>query len=61
MPAAIIDGIVTRYEVVGSGPPLLMYAPGGFHASSNFCAAFSYDASMTVALYAGTPPGPSSP
>ena len=32
MPSAIIDGIVTRYEVVGSGPPLLMYAPGGFNA-----------------------------
>jgi pimeloyl-ACP methyl ester carboxylesterase len=32
MPTAIIDGIVTRYEVVGSGPPLLMYAPGGFNA-----------------------------
>jgi pimeloyl-ACP methyl ester carboxylesterase len=32
MPTAIIDGIATRYEVVGSGPPLLMYAPGGFNA-----------------------------
>jgi pimeloyl-ACP methyl ester carboxylesterase len=32
MPTAIIDGIVTRYEVMGSGPPLLMYAPGGFNA-----------------------------
>jgi pimeloyl-ACP methyl ester carboxylesterase len=32
MPTAIIDGIVTRYEVVGSGPRLLMYAPGGFNA-----------------------------
>jgi pimeloyl-ACP methyl ester carboxylesterase len=30
--SAIIDGIATRYEVVGSGPPLLMYAPGGFNA-----------------------------
>jgi hypothetical protein len=29
MPSALIDGIATRYEVVGSGPPLLMYAPGG--------------------------------
>jgi pimeloyl-ACP methyl ester carboxylesterase len=29
---AIIDGITTRYEVIGSGPPLLMYAPGGFNA-----------------------------
>jgi hypothetical protein len=29
MPTAVIDGISTRYEIVGSGPPLLMYAPGG--------------------------------
>jgi pimeloyl-ACP methyl ester carboxylesterase len=33
MPNAIIDGIATRYELVGSGPPLLMYAPAGFDAS----------------------------
>ena len=33
VPTAIIDGITTRYEVVGSGPPLLMFAPGGFDAS----------------------------
>jgi pimeloyl-ACP methyl ester carboxylesterase len=32
MATAIIDGISTRYEVIGSGPPLLMYAPGGFNA-----------------------------
>jgi pimeloyl-ACP methyl ester carboxylesterase len=30
MPTAVIDGIATRYEVVGSGPPLLMFSPGGF-------------------------------
>ena len=30
MAAAVIDGISTRYEVVGSGPPLLMFSPGGF-------------------------------
>jgi len=30
---AIVDGISTRYEVVGNGPPLLMYAPGGFDAT----------------------------
>jgi pimeloyl-ACP methyl ester carboxylesterase len=30
---AIIDGIRTRYEAIGSGPPLLMYAPGGFDAT----------------------------
>ena len=33
MPIAFIDGITTRYEVVGSGPPLLMFAPGGFDAT----------------------------
>jgi pimeloyl-ACP methyl ester carboxylesterase len=33
MPTAIIDGIKTHYEVLGSGPPLLMYAPGGFNAT----------------------------
>lgn len=33
MPTAVIDGIRTRYEVVGSGPPLLMFAPGGFDAT----------------------------
>jgi hypothetical protein len=32
MSTAVIDGIATRYEIVGSGPPLLMYAPGGFNA-----------------------------
>jgi pimeloyl-ACP methyl ester carboxylesterase len=32
MASAVIDGIATRYEVIGSGPPLLMYAPGGFNA-----------------------------
>ncbi len=33
MPTAIIDGISTRYEVQGSGPPLLMFSPGGFDAT----------------------------
>ena len=33
MATAILDGIRTRYEVVGSGPPLLLYAPGGFDAT----------------------------
>ncbi|MGH3739794.1 MAG: alpha/beta fold hydrolase [Micromonosporaceae bacterium] len=34
MPTAVIDGIATRYEVVGDGPPLLMFSPGGFNATS---------------------------
>jgi pimeloyl-ACP methyl ester carboxylesterase len=33
MATAIIDGITTRYEVMGSGPPLLLYSPGGFDAT----------------------------
>ncbi len=33
MPTEDIDGIMTRYEVVGSGPPLLMFSPGGFDAT----------------------------
>ncbi len=33
MPIALIDGIATRYDVVGQGPPLLMYSPGGFDAT----------------------------
>jgi pimeloyl-ACP methyl ester carboxylesterase len=33
MATAVLDGISTRYEVMGSGPPLLMYAPGGFDAT----------------------------
>jgi pimeloyl-ACP methyl ester carboxylesterase len=27
---AVLDGIRTNYEVLGEGPPLLMFAPGGF-------------------------------
>jgi hypothetical protein len=34
MATTIIDGITTRYEVIGSGPPLLMYAPAGFDATA---------------------------
>ena len=33
MATAIVDGIETRYEVLGAGPALLMYAPGGFDAT----------------------------
>lgn len=32
MPTATIDGIDTHYEIQGDGPPLLMFAPGGFDA-----------------------------
>jgi pimeloyl-ACP methyl ester carboxylesterase len=30
---AIVEGISTRYEVEGSGPPLLMFSPGGFNGA----------------------------
>jgi len=30
LPSTVVDGIQTRYEVLGDGPPLLMYSPGGF-------------------------------
>jgi pimeloyl-ACP methyl ester carboxylesterase len=33
MPVAVVDSIATRYEVVGSGPPLVLFAPGGFDAT----------------------------
>lgn len=33
MATTVIDGITTRYEVVGSGPPVLMFSPGGFDAT----------------------------
>ena len=33
MATTVIDGITTRYEVMGKGPPLLMYAPAGFDAT----------------------------
>lgn len=33
MPQALCDGIPTRYDVLGSGPPLLLFSPGGFDAT----------------------------
>ncbi|HEV7136629.1 MAG TPA: alpha/beta hydrolase [Steroidobacteraceae bacterium] len=33
MPITSIDGITTRYEIRGSGPPLLLFSPGGFDAT----------------------------
>lgn len=33
MAITTLDGIATRYEVVGSGAPLLMFSPGGFDAT----------------------------
>src|SRR5262245_17516170 len=33
MPSAVIGGLTTHYDVVGSGPPVLMFSPGGFDAT----------------------------
>jgi pimeloyl-ACP methyl ester carboxylesterase len=33
MATAVLDGITTRYELIGSGEPLLMFSPGGFDAT----------------------------
>jgi len=33
MPVVEIDGIQTKYEVFGAGPPLLMMAAGGFDST----------------------------
>lgn len=33
MATAVIDGITTRYEIEGTGAPLLMFSPGGFDAT----------------------------
>ena len=33
MATARIDGIETHYEVIGDGPPILMFSPGGFDAT----------------------------
>lgn len=43
MSSVEVDGIVTRYEVTGTGAPLLMYSPGGFDSS--------LDAWRTVGIY----------
>jgi pimeloyl-ACP methyl ester carboxylesterase len=33
MPMVSIDGIATHYAILGAGPPLLMFSPGGFNAT----------------------------
>jgi pimeloyl-ACP methyl ester carboxylesterase len=33
VPTTVADGIRTRYEVTGDGPPLLMFSPGGFDST----------------------------
>ena len=48
MPFITIDGINTRYEVIGEGPPLLMFSPGGFDAT--------LEKWSTLGVYAKTKP-----
>ena len=48
MPTALVDGIATRYEIVGAGPPLLMLSPGGFDAT--------LDKWRTLGIYSRTRP-----
>jgi pimeloyl-ACP methyl ester carboxylesterase len=48
MPTVPIDGIPTRYEILGSGPPLLMFSPGGFNAT--------LDSWSSLGAYARTKP-----
>jgi len=33
MGTAVVDGIETRFTVTGTGPPLLLFSPGGFNAT----------------------------
>jgi pimeloyl-ACP methyl ester carboxylesterase len=37
----VLDGIATGYRVAGSGPPLLMFSPGGFNAVAANWTSFS--------------------
>ena len=46
MQTTVIDGIATRYDEVGAGPPLLMFSPGGFDAT--------LDKWTTLGIYAKT-------
>jgi pimeloyl-ACP methyl ester carboxylesterase len=48
MAVAIVDGIYTHYEVTGNGPPLLLFAPGGFDATT--------EKWSTLGIYAKTKP-----
>ena len=41
MATAVCDGIATRYEVLGDGPPLLLFSPGGFNATLDNWRTFS--------------------
>jgi len=48
MPTAVCDGIETRYEVLGDGPPLLLFSPGGFNATVENWSAFGIYARLDL-------------
>jgi pimeloyl-ACP methyl ester carboxylesterase len=48
VPSVGIDGIATHYEVAGSGPPLLMFSPGGFNAVVESWTAFGIYARLNL-------------
>jgi pimeloyl-ACP methyl ester carboxylesterase len=48
LPSAVVDGIATRYEVTGTGPPLLMFSPGGFNAALENWASFGIYARLRL-------------
>ncbi len=48
MPSVVVDGIATRYQVVGDGPPLLMFSPGGFDSRLENWSSFSIYARLRL-------------
>jgi pimeloyl-ACP methyl ester carboxylesterase len=48
VPSVSIDGIATRYEVAGSGPPLLLFSPGGFNAAAENWVSFGLYARLDL-------------
>jgi pimeloyl-ACP methyl ester carboxylesterase len=48
MAFATVDGIRTRYEVSGSGSPLLMFSPGGFNATIENWSSFGIYARLNL-------------
>jgi pimeloyl-ACP methyl ester carboxylesterase len=48
MAFATIGGIRTRYEVDGSGPPLLLFSPGGFNATVENWSSFGIYARLNL-------------
>jgi pimeloyl-ACP methyl ester carboxylesterase len=48
VPSVSIDGIATRYEVAGSGPPLLLFSPGGFNAAAENWVSFGIYARLDL-------------